>query len=265
LEAESGGSIVEELSVLSQAARRFYKQVREEADGFWLKAAKTTGRKIVFESAALSKRHREVRVELLRRALSSLGCGERDLTCRHYERMLRLAEGRAGGRLVLLPGGFTARRQREQLVISKSQGPEAARPRVPDAGQIKAPGRTRFGDYIVEANVFAGGQERLDKFVVQKDGFVEWFDFEKLRLPLTVRSRKVGDRFRPLGLGGEKKVGKFLTAAKVDEALREKVLVIADVERIIWVWPVRASELSKVGGETKRILELHITEVSGDD
>ena len=39
---------------------------------------------------------------------------------------------------------------------------------------------------------------------------------------------------------------------------REKVLVIEDAEKIIWVWPVRMSEQAKISGQTKRILQLTI-------
>jgi len=75
-----------------------------------------------------------------------------------------------------------------------------------------------------------------------------------------VRFRQAGDRFVPLGLGQEKKVGKFLTAAKVPHEVRHKVLVVADGEKIIWVWPIRISEQAKVTDGTRKILQLQITD-----
>jgi tRNA(Ile)-lysidine synthase len=81
-----------------------------------------------------------------------------------------------------------------------------------------------------------------------------------LRLPLVVRYREAGDRFWPLGLAGEKKVGKFLTAAKVPQQIRKKVLVVSDNEKIIWLWPIRISEQAKIAGETKKAIQLQITE-----
>ena len=61
------------------------------------------------------------------------------------------------------------------------------------------------------------------EFKKQKTSSVEWFDVDKVKLPLIIRSRKAGDRFVPLGLREEKKVGKFLTAAKVPRQIRKKV------------------------------------------
>ncbi|MHC4573224.1 MAG: tRNA lysidine(34) synthetase TilS, partial [Planctomycetota bacterium] len=94
-----------------------------------------------------------------------------------------------------------------------------------------------------------------------KKEFVEWFDLDKVNLPLAVRYRKRGDRFWPLGLGGDKKVGKFLTCEKVPRQAREKALIVADREKIIWVWAVRMSEQAKVTAATRKILQLRITDV----
>jgi DNA/RNA-binding domain of Phe-tRNA-synthetase-like protein len=64
----------------------------------------------------------------------------------------------------------------------------------------------------------------------------------------------------PLGLFAEKKVGKFLTAAQVQQQVRQKLLIIADSEKIIWVWPIRMSEQASLTGETRKILRLQIQE-----
>jgi tRNA(Ile)-lysidine synthetase-like protein len=130
------------------------------------------------------------------------------------------------------------------------------------------PGRTRFGDYIVDATILeADGNTmeilRMDSCLHRNDSvgasrFVERFDLEHLNLPLLVRLRQTGDRFWPLGLSGQKKVGKFLTDAKVPQEIRRTVLIVADREKIIWVWPIRISESAKVTDKTCKILQLQI-------
>jgi tRNA(Ile)-lysidine synthase len=100
-------------------------------------------------------------------------------------------------------------------------------------------------------------QTRLRRARIQ---FVEKFDLGRVKLPLVVRFRGAGDRFMPLGLRAEKKVGKFLTAAQVPQQVRQKLLIIADSEKIIWVWPIRISEQAKITGETRQILRLQIQE-----
>ena len=98
----------------------------------------------------------------------------------------------------------------------------------------------------------------IDRLIAKKNKFVVCFDLDKLHLPLLVRFRQAGDRFVPLGLGSEKKLGKFLTAAKVPQHLRRKLLIVFDSEKIIWVWPIRMSEQGRITGETRKILQLQI-------
>src|SRR5262249_52977427 len=56
------------------------------------------------------------------------------------------------------------------------------------------------------------------------------------RLPLAVRNRRPGDRFRPLGLGGRKKLQDYFVDRKVPRGQRDLVPLIVDgSDRIVWV------------------------------
>ena len=70
--------------------------------------------------------------------------------------------------------------------------------------------------------------------------------------------RKNGDHFWPLGMQAEKKIGKFLTDAKVSPVLRKNLLVITDAEKIIWLCPVRISEQAKITKRTIKVLQLKV-------
>ncbi len=63
-----------------------------------------------------------------------------------------------------------------------------------------------------------------------------------------------------MGKRSEKKVGKFLTAARVEHDVRDNVLIVADAGKVIWVSPVRMSEECKVTKDTAKVLRLRIDE-----
>jgi tRNA(Ile)-lysidine synthase len=239
-----------------------------------------------------------VRVELIRRSITALGCGERDLTQRHYERILQLADKNAGSRKFELPGGFVVRRESGDLIFARPQRitlwhglparEDTAKMAVPqqitstghltvESVNLEVPGQTsilrrspkdeRFGRYLIKATILDTRYQILDirraSSIENRESrieLVERFDLDRIKLPLVVRHRQNGDRFRPLGLAAEKKVGKFLTDAKIPQKMRNKTLIIADGERIIWVWPIRISEHAKVSSQTCKILQLQITE-----
>ncbi len=81
-----------------------------------------------------------------------------------------------------------------------------------------------------------------------------WLDWDKLTPPLEVRSAKPGDRFRPLGMRGSKKVGDFLTDCKVPPALRDEVLLLCDKDGLLWLVGFEIADRAKVDTQTKKVL-----------
>ncbi len=257
LQKTCGGDIVEELNELSSAAQRFYGLLCRAADEVWRQTAECTEEQVTFDCEKFSAQPKPVKVEMVRRALAMLGGGERNLAQGHFEKVLCLAETKTNGREIDLPGGITARREtRKILFVRRRVVPEPEK--LTEEVEIAVPGQTRFGNWLVKAKLLNFSEEAFAEFKAAKTEFVEWFDFDKLCLPLKVRDRAAGDKFLPLGMASEKKVGKFLTAQKVLREVREKILVVEDREKIIWAWPVRMSEQVKISGQTKRILQLTI-------
>ena len=264
LQQDAAGSIIEQLAQLAQSACRFYHTVCRRADKVWPELARRLeeieNRKTEIEIplAVFLPEHPAVKIELVRRSLAALGSGERDLTHRHYERICQLAGQNVSAKKFELPGGFLVRREYGKLIFSRVGKPHVKRGAKYCVVTLEIPGSTRFGDCLIEANIFEVEKEKFEAFKAEKSDFVERFDLDKLKLPLVVRPRQNGDRFWPLGLSTEKKVGKFLTAARVPHEIRREVLIVTDREKIIWVWPIRISERVKVTNKTSKILQLRI-------
>jgi tRNA(Ile)-lysidine synthase len=247
-----------QLSKLSQAARRFYEKVCSCADGVWPTVAnRGTDETMILDLGIFQKQPQPVQVELIRRCLDSISCGQGNLTQGHFKRILHLVGVNVTGKKNELPDGFVVYREYENLIFCRvGLAPPSSPKALPVTVEI--PGQTQFGQYLIEATVldckflapsFTGGSAPRR---------VERFDLDKIKLPLIVRHRQAGDKFIPLGMGGEKKVGKFLTAARPPQEVRANVLIVADAEKIIWVWPVRISEEAKITDTTQQILQLQI-------
>ncbi len=127
LQQDCSGPLVEQLSELSESARRFYKLVCGRADEVWQKVADCAGEKVTLDSKMLLAQSQPVMVELARRSLTAVGCGERDLTQRHYEGILRLAEQNVSGRKIDLPGEFVVGAEYGNLIFSRPQKSEIRR------------------------------------------------------------------------------------------------------------------------------------------
>jgi len=261
LQKESKGSIVERLSELSRAARGFYKLVCERAEKVWSEGVDVSEERVEILLGKFLSEHVEVKAEVLRRALSYLGSGERDLSEGHIKGVLELAEENISGRRIELPGGFSALKEYDSLIFGRGENLGKVKEKAAESRVLEVGGEIEFGGYRIKTLVLEAKSSDIEKFKKEKDEYVEWFDHDKLELPLSVRYRQEGDRFEPIGLGKEKKVGKFLTDSKVRQKIRDNLFILCDSKRIVWVWPVRISEEVKVTADTQKIIQLQIIRV----
>jgi tRNA(Ile)-lysidine synthase len=260
LQRDCGNPVVEELSELSRSAQKFHSLVCSYADRVWPEVAECDHNNVKLNVQKFLIQPTALKTELIRRSLATIGSGEGDLTQVHFEKILQLAEQRIGNKKVELPNAFVVHYEYRKLTFARNKKLQAKK-QASKSVEVEVPGQTRFGRYLVEATVLEAEQEAFEKFKAEKNEFVEWFDLDKVKPPLVVRFRRAGDRFRPLGLAGEKRVGKFLTAARIPQQIREKMLIVADAEKMIWLWPARISEETKIDSRTRNILQLQITEM----
>jgi tRNA(Ile)-lysidine synthase len=260
LQQQCAGSIVEQLFELAQSAQRFYSLICSGVDKIWPELADCAADNVALDLKSFLAQPPVVKVEIVRRSLTHLGGGERDLTHQHYERILQLAEQNVSGKTIELPDNFVVWLEYGNLIFARRQESSPVKKHTDKTVELQIPGWTQFGSFLIEATILETDKKRFERFKQEKPNFVEWFDLDNVDLPLAVCFRQPGDRFWPLGLAGEKRIGKFLTAAKVPHQIRKKVLVVADSEKIIWVWPIRISEQAKVTSRTRKILQLQIAD-----
>lgn len=85
-------------------------------------------------------------------------------------------------------------------------------------------------------------------------------DADLVGAPLMVRSRRPGDRVRPLGLNGSVKLQDLFVDRKVERAQRDRVPIVLDRHgRIVWVVGHVIGEEFRVTDRTKAVLILKFT------
>lgn len=81
------------------------------------------------------------------------------------------------------------------------------------------------------------------------------FDFDKINFPLKVRTWENGDKFRPLGLKGKKKISDFMIDRKIPVNFKHQVPVVVSGNKIIGLIGHEISDHVKITNQTKKILE----------
>jgi tRNA(Ile)-lysidine synthase len=99
-----------------------------------------------------------------------------------------------------------------------------------------------------------------------RSGAVDWVavPFDKTRGGLQVRNRRPGDRFRPLGAPGRKKLQDFLVDRKVVREQRDRIPIVVDAEdRIVWVAGLAVDEAFRVKDPAQAVIILRLNGVGG--
>ncbi len=94
----------------------------------------------------------------------------------------------------------------------------------------------------------------IEHFKTSKTRWEEMLDANALQGELYIRHIVPGDRFRPLGSSGSKKLGDFFTDNKVPLKIRQYIPLLCDDKGIIWVVGLRIANRVKATPTTKRLL-----------
>ncbi len=187
--------------------------------------------------------------------------GQRDITARHFGQIEKLAEGSVGGRCDL-PGKMQARRTYKEICIgifgNKEEGEE-------DKNLERKESGCGEEENIVPAEMLKravkGKNMEFQVFPrekgkeIPKKEYTKWFDYDKIKGTLSVRFRRAGD-YLVLPGGGRKKLTRFLIDEKVPRELRDRIFVLAEGSRVLWVVGYRISEYYKIMEDTHTILQV---------
>jgi tRNA(Ile)-lysidine synthase len=242
-------AVEESLLRLAQVAAEHVRYLDGEADALWPALAEEEERSVTFPRDALAGLAPALASRLLRRAARRLAGGAGDLEAVHIQALL---EGLAKRRTQLaLPGGltFTVRGPSVHLALGGG-GPNAGRGPIPPTS-LTVPGRTCLPGWTVEAEFV-----RRPRSLRTARPLEAYLDTEAVGEGLSVRSRRPGDRLRPLGLGGEKKVQDLLVDAKVPVEERDEVPIVCAAWGVAWVVGQRIDERAVVRKGTRRVLRL---------
>ncbi len=249
INVEASGNAARFANLAAQAADYLDAQARE-----WLKSnASTRGDAVALPRAALAAQHPALRAHVLREALREFVPDLQGFGSRHLDAVDDLCSG-ASGRRADLPGGVAAHTEAAALILRVGPPPPPAMPIEPH--DLTLPGVADAGPWRVEGRLVPASEPFPD------GRYAALLDPSTARR-VTVRSRRRGDRFQPLGMRESKSLQDFFVDAKVPRADRDGApLLVADGE-IIWVVGHRLGERAKVRDGARHALRVEFTPRNG--
>ena len=196
-----------------------------------------------------------LRRHLLRQSIEGLLGNLKDIEARHIEEIMTALLKPAGKRLDL-PGGLFFSIEYDRYLLGTD--PQALFPFPPLDNEfvLDIPGETLLPGWRITATV-STRQQITDG----DDEFSACFDLDKTGDKVSVRSRRTGDRFQPLGMAQTKKLGKFMIDARIPRVWRPRVPVVTSPHHIIWLVGYRIDDRVRVTEKTTRILRLRFEHI----
>ncbi len=202
-----------------------------------------TGDRVVLDRPRLARLEPLERAEVIRLAWRRAGWPEGAMDARRWDRLAALAGGEAGRAAV--GAGIEARLAPDLLTLAPApiRPPLAPIPPV----ELPLPGAVAWGRWRIAATLdpAAPAAERVD--------------LDRIEPPLLVRSAEAGDRFDPLGLGGQTQpLADFFRGRRVPRADRGSVPILLDRAGIVWVAGHRIAHRARLTPGTSGTLGLRL-------
>lgn len=205
---------------------------------------------LVLDVRPLKAAHPAVRHQTLRQAIVHVKTDVEGVTTEHLDALADLLHQGRSGRTITLPDGLAARYQADRLILEPQAVHENTVPAV--SVPLRQDGLTD-----VEPLGWRFSVDAIDGSHPEPSSRLEArLDASTMAGPLAVRNRRPGDRIRPLGLGGTKKLQDILVDAKVPRHERDTVPLICDDRGVLWVTGLCLSERGRVTANTRRTLRI---------
>jgi len=228
----------------------------EEAARLWEKVAHVEKGGVIIRKKEFSVLPPALKRHLLRAAVESLLGNLKDIEAGHIEDMMD-ALGKPAGKVIDLPDGLNFAVEYDRYVLSPDSSSLCPFPVLEGEAALNIPGNTGIPGWNIKAAVLPSS--RTGEVGANAAEFTAWLDFNITGDKLTVRRRRPGDRFQPLGMGQTKKLNEFMIDARIPRAWRRRIPIVCSPAQILWVVGWRIDERAKVTENTKQVLKLEFT------
>lgn len=218
----------------------------------------------------LSSQPPEVQRYLLRRAIQHLRPGLHDVDYAAILRAVRFIQQAQPGAQSDLCAGLRLLREADIVWLASWEAdlPLSNWPQLSEglALALELPGAIQLAHgWRLEAELVDNADEAREHAQNNTDPYQAWLDREQLEAPLQVRSRRPGERIRPLGMGGRSiKLSDLMINARLPERARRNWPIVISGGQVAWIPGLRLCEDFRLQADTKRVVHLALRRESQD-
>lgn len=196
-----------------------------------------------------------VKRSLLRTAVKELLGDLTDIEADHIEIMMDGMQKSAGKKLIL-PRGLLFYMDYESCFLRLQGKEDSIEDTLSGEVPLNIPGKTYVAGWSITAEIYDDVKQNTSH------RYKEYFDYDVAGNKLTVRPRKPGDKFHPLGMSKPKSVQDFMVNIKIPRNRRATVPIVCSPRQLVWVVGWRIDDRVRLTSSTRRILSIEFERVS---
>ena len=256
------GHIGKTAEILREVEEYIRKQVREA----YRKTALEQEGIVVFDIISLQKEDIFLQKQLLFYGLERILAARKDIGAVHMEEILGLVEKQGNGEL-FLPQGVRIRKVYHKLLLFREGEKDTLLSKILSENrkflcggrkpEIKMEKIDLSEKEVVKARFGLQKFSEIMGCIPQKE-YTKWFDYDKIKMPFSVRHREIGDYLTIDGEMNHKSFRRYMIENKIPVSDRDRIWLLADGSHVIWVPGGRISTYYKVTDQTKTILQIQI-------
>jgi tRNA(Ile)-lysidine synthase len=213
------------------------------------------------EESEFEKVHNTIKGYVIMEILSKTAGKSKDLESVHVSEVKRLFASQCGSR-ISLPYGMIAKRDYTGILICIENNEN----------------NTRFDEIIIsdeDKNKLENGkkvnitlknrgfltleikynyEKKLNLENIPQKKYTKWFDYDKIKRSIVIRTRNTGDYLTVNSLNQKKNLKSYFTDEKIPQSERDSMLLIAEGSHVIWLIGARISNYYKLTKDTQRVL-----------
>jgi len=244
--------------VLNEYTRNIFQTLAEHK-----KDKNQQDNKVCLNIEAVNKQHISMQRRLLRHGVECVKGNGKNIEFAHIEAILQLMKSQSG-KYIDLPEELIAMREYNSLLIGyksnlikKERGFSYKLDTVPIKGYIQKANMT-FSAKILSKSEYKALTNYKDSLKKSKNVYTKWFDYDKIKANVVLRSRLSGDFIRIHKDGGSKTIKKYFIDEKIPVSERDRILLLTVGSEVLWVVGYRTNPAYEVSEDSYNILEVEL-------
>lgn len=245
--------LAEVSSYLDQVTKSAFKKTATLSEG-----------KVTLDLEEFSSYEDLIKREILRKAINSI-CGLKDIETIHLMDGVNLCNSQVG-KEIHLPNHIIAKRGYNTLIVYDSQlyadGKDEDKHILPVEIPLAISREAAMKKGTVQRVDFLGERFEIKVFpyenslTIPKNSYTKWYDYDKIRNAVVIRTRREGDFLMIHPQGKTKSLKSLLVDKKIPREERDKIPLVVCDSHVLWAVGIRSSEAYRIDQNTNWVLSV---------